>query len=417
VNVLHDISYQNIPVTNWLGVPDITSLKLDLYSPASDPPGTFRPLIVLIHGGGFKTGDKSGLANECMSFARKGYVVASINYRVGWTYVSDINMRFPNCAAGGDMSAFKKATYRATQDAHAAIRFLAHNANTYGIDPNWVFVGGGSAGAFTSILLSYMQIPEWSTYLTFPVYTSLGDLRTSGNNFTNTFTIRGIFDNCGAIFDTAFINPSENIPLIGFHGDADPIVPIDSNKMMGCSGYISICGSRAIHYKMAALGICTELNVLHGGGHSPYTSTSAEVEYQISRTACFFRDILCSACPSAPVYNFANSFAMASSMFPPNCSCSSPRLSSLENNNQSSDDISITLNPGNHYFSLHGNSEHAYYVQLCDMQGKVMFTTKGNLEQINNSLPSISSWSNGIYIIKLRDLITQQVHTEKLVKQ
>lgn len=46
---------------------------------------TNRPFILLIHGGGFVGGDKSSWEDECKEFAKRGYVTASINYRLGFT--------------------------------------------------------------------------------------------------------------------------------------------------------------------------------------------------------------------------------------------------------------------------------------------------------------------------------------------
>jgi len=59
-----------------------TSLTTDLYFPQQR--GTQSPLIIYIHGGGWYSGDKAtgiGL-NNMPELVRRGYVVASINYRL-----------------------------------------------------------------------------------------------------------------------------------------------------------------------------------------------------------------------------------------------------------------------------------------------------------------------------------------------
>ena len=89
------------------------------------------PLIIMIHGGGWRGGDKAG-GNPFVSQAQLGrYVVASINYR------------FSN-----------QAIFPAQiQDCKAAIRWLRANAKIYNIDPQRIAVSGDSAGGHLVALL------------------------------------------------------------------------------------------------------------------------------------------------------------------------------------------------------------------------------------------------------------------------
>lgn len=101
--------------------------KLDIYVPPGDGA---KPLIVWVHGGGWKGGskDRGTLAIGALS---KGYVVASINYRLS-----------------------QHATFPAQiQDCQAAIRWLRANAEKYHIDPNRIGVWGASAGGHLVALL------------------------------------------------------------------------------------------------------------------------------------------------------------------------------------------------------------------------------------------------------------------------
>ena len=101
--------------------------RLDLYVPEkADRP---LPLLVWIHGGGWFMGNKDGC--PLMYLAAKGYVVASINYRLSQHAV------FP----------------AQIEDCKAAIRWLRANAAKYHIDPSDVGVAGGSAGGHLVALL------------------------------------------------------------------------------------------------------------------------------------------------------------------------------------------------------------------------------------------------------------------------
>lgn len=105
------------------------SLKLDLYVP--DGPGPY-PAVVFIHGGGWSGGDKSLNVNSSrVRQASRGYVVASINYRLS------------------GQATFPAQSY----DCKAALRWLRANASRYRIDPARIGLWGSSAGGHLVALL------------------------------------------------------------------------------------------------------------------------------------------------------------------------------------------------------------------------------------------------------------------------
>ena len=59
------------------------TLKFDLYEPTGDG-APLRPLVIWIHGGSFAFGNKTSgeIVDQANVFARKGYVNASISYRL-----------------------------------------------------------------------------------------------------------------------------------------------------------------------------------------------------------------------------------------------------------------------------------------------------------------------------------------------
>ncbi|WP_226344113.1 alpha/beta hydrolase [Agilicoccus flavus] len=108
-----------------------TEHRLDLFVPADRGPGPF-PVVVWVHGGGWKGGDKSdiGLEDIQMSQTKKllldrGYAVAAPNYRL------IPNTRFPE----------------PMQDVAAAVRHLRAHAGEYGLDAGRFALMGDSAGA------------------------------------------------------------------------------------------------------------------------------------------------------------------------------------------------------------------------------------------------------------------------------
>lgn len=102
--------------------------KLDIYLPEK-PADKPLPLIVHIHGGGWRGGNK--FPCPVTGMVLKGYVVASVEYRFS-----------------------QKAVFPAQiQDCQAALRWLRARSKEYGFDPNRVGVIGGSAGGHLSALV------------------------------------------------------------------------------------------------------------------------------------------------------------------------------------------------------------------------------------------------------------------------
>jgi len=89
------------------------------------------PAVVLIHGGAFMMGDKGGEANNARALNAKGYVAASINYRLSG------EAQFP----------------AQVHDIKAAVRFIRANAATYRINPLKIGSWGASAGGNLSAML------------------------------------------------------------------------------------------------------------------------------------------------------------------------------------------------------------------------------------------------------------------------
>lgn len=266
------------------------SLKMDIYVPNTGR--SSNPLIVLMHGGGFRTGCKNSMGEMCKLFAERGFVAVSINYRLGWvpkqipatectengetvydegdqgTGLSDEacvtsatrqQMTQPQGACNFCDEGYEedrgKALYRAVQDAHAAIRFLTHYASSYGIDINNIYVGGNSAGSIAAVTLAYMQQADMTAAYS-NAKAALGRIDNSGVDpisqtvLTDAVNIRGVFNNWGGIINTNYIEdkPKDRIPMIAFHGKCDNVVPyVYGHPNLDCQAYTEIYGSKAIY--------------------------------------------------------------------------------------------------------------------------------------------------------------------------
>lgn len=113
------------------------SLQLDLYAPEkiSKP----VPGLIFIHGGGWTGGSRDVYKPYTVSYAKKGYVAATISYRFSG------EATFP----------------AAVEDAKCAVRWLRANSAKYHVDPNKIAVIGGSAGGHLSLMVGYSsEVPE-----------------------------------------------------------------------------------------------------------------------------------------------------------------------------------------------------------------------------------------------------------------
>lgn len=289
ITKLIDVVYGNN--FNYQGNPQ--DLKLNLYFPNINiDPLPKRPLIVLLHGGGFDVGSKNDFDTYSNNLAKAGYVVASIDYRLGWSHAGGL--------CNGDANELKLAMYRAIQDGNAALRFLVNKASDYKIDTSFIFLAGQSEGSMTAIHIAFMN--QQDADISFPnCSATLGPINLSGNLFTDSYTIKGVFNWCGAVIDTNMIQSSKNIPLLSIHGLHDSIMQIGVAKYFHCTDtnnhYPILFGPKMIYQRMLNVGICSQVNYDPDGEHCIFPSLEP-INYIPAKFTCFFKNLLCGNCTS-----------------------------------------------------------------------------------------------------------------------
>ncbi len=165
-------------------------LYLDVYYPDNDV--TDRPVHMFIHGGGFTGGSKTKpeIVEMANYYASRGWVFASIDYRTVEELCDSEAM--PPCESKltdmtpEEMMSFYKgivpeewmetsmagsenlknlqqalAMYAAQRDAKAALRWIVGNAETYGLNKDFITVGGASAGAITTVALGISDASDF----------------------------------------------------------------------------------------------------------------------------------------------------------------------------------------------------------------------------------------------------------------
>ncbi len=235
-------------------------LYMDIYEPANDTLSK-RPIILFQFGGAFLIGTRNQpvIPAFCEYFAKLGYVVVTIDYRIGFNTLST--------------GSAERAVYRAVQDQRAAIRFLAQRATQYRIDTSSIFLTGTSAGCFAALHSTFMtQQQAPISYQGIPLEPdNLGCIECSGNNDNGNTSprARGIINQWGAILDTNFITAVNAVPILSIHGTADNAVPYDYGYPFSYPVFPNVYGSLPITQQLNNVGGRGQLVPLVGFGHEP----------------------------------------------------------------------------------------------------------------------------------------------------
>ncbi len=210
---LKNIEYKSI---------DSTSLQLDIYKrkDLKEP----APVMIFIHGGAWRTGKRSDYLPYLIDYAEKGYVTATISYRL-----------------------VKQAIFpAAVQDVNCGVKWLKNHAEEYGINPNKVVLVGGSAGAHLAMMIGYagkepvfnQDCPDGDN--TVNVLIDLyGPVDLTTPYAISTYQVQDFlnttYDKDPGIFSLAspktFINP-DNPPTLIFQGTIDSLVPVSQSDSL-----------------------------------------------------------------------------------------------------------------------------------------------------------------------------------------
>jgi alpha/beta superfamily hydrolase len=215
--------------------------RFDLFQPKDDQLSN-RPLIIWMHGGGFKFGTKEakGIQLWSKTFAQRGYVCAAINYRL-----SKKNPLF-------HFDELLKGSYYGVQDAKMAVEYFKHHYKEYNIDPDKIILAGNSAGGIIAMQTAYSTNAELAKMVKLPD-------TVEGAKTRELLKVAAVINLWGAIFDLNWLK-NTRVPIVNVLGSKDNVVP-PTNKNN------SLHGGLDIHTEADALHIPNQLKVFDGYSH------------------------------------------------------------------------------------------------------------------------------------------------------
>ena len=191
-------------------------LFMDVFEPSNDTEDN-RPLIILAFGGAFVSGNKEKMHDLANAYARKGYVTASIDYRL-YDKLAII-----------DSALLIDVVVKGIGDMRAAVRYFkqdfSENGNTFGVDTNHIFVGGISSGGIIACHIGLLDagdnIPE---YLETSIENNGGWEGSSSDNTQYSSEVAGVLSFSGGIKEIEWVS-EKDVPVFAVHETGDDVVP------------------------------------------------------------------------------------------------------------------------------------------------------------------------------------------------
>ncbi|MEM1322559.1 MAG: T9SS type A sorting domain-containing protein [Bacteroidota bacterium] len=298
VSVTSDVKYgENYEVLT--GAPILIDLLMDVYEPAGDMEAR-RPLVIMAHAGSFLPkglntlpfGNRKDSANIeiCREFARRGYVCASIDYRLGWNPLAPTQLE--------RAESIIQATFRASQDMVTAVRFFAKDGatdNLFRTDSTRVVAAGNNSGGYMALTSAYLNRPEELVLFKFLddngvpfVQESVeGNIDgTGGNPALQNYSHPGFSTNVhmvlnlgGALGDSIWLDQSDQAALVSFQERNNPLTPYGTAVVIVTSTgdpIVEVSGGGALHPYIDRSGISVNDVMKNAVFDDPFTQAAQD---------------------------------------------------------------------------------------------------------------------------------------------
>lgn len=359
----------------------IDSLRLNIFKPVGDGQAQ-RPILIAVHGGAWIGGHRNDLDSLCYWYAQRGYVAATISYRLGIYGPWPLEPPFAY-----DQAEVIRANFRAMQDLKGAIRFLKGRAAQDSSDIEQVYLTGFSAGAFNCMHAAYLTdeserpsvcgaiAPVTQLFIQYPrpdLGPVAGKLHLNGHNTS----VKGVAAFFGGIIDTSLIT-SDSPALYLYHQTGDPVVGCGHQQLLWGlplgvgANYPWMYGSCSINPHIQQLGLDStryQFYLHQGPDHDVH-----DIFLMDSLVAVFFSQQLC-----PPMSTDSDELTEAK-----------PSIYIKIYPNPASTRLKITFEP----------EAGASRLKLMNLSGQILLQQWISPDQIEQEL-SLSGISSGLYILQ-----------------
>ncbi|MCC5932358.1 MAG: carboxylesterase family protein [Cyclobacteriaceae bacterium] len=206
---------------------DTVQLEMDVFMPDQILSDEKVPLLIFVHGGGFSGGSRDAGYNLGKFMAERGIAVSTISY--------SLYMKGQSFSCQKVLSEKVKAIQIAANQLWRATHFLIEKSAELPIDTEKIFISGSSAGAETVLHAAFWDQKLMNLY---------------NEALPANFKYAGLISGAGAIMDLNLITETTQIPVMLFHGEADPLVPYKTAAHHFCPpdspGWLMLFGSYSI---------------------------------------------------------------------------------------------------------------------------------------------------------------------------
>ena len=338
-----------------------TNLYFDFFEPTGDVAAS-RPLIILAFGGSFVGGSRDDMHAYCNYYAERGYACASIDYRL----YDESLIPLPDSV---DMT---DEVIKALGDMKAAIRFFKEDAattNMYKIDPNFIIVGGISAGGIVALHAGTLDETDPIEPYVLPLIASNGGFQ--GNSSSNTQyneDVMAVLNYSGALRSTDYIDAGD-VPIFSVHDDNDGTVPYaNGSASIFTIPIIGMQGSYLIHEKAQLVGLNSELITYdNSSGHVSYFGNQTSADTVLQRSLEFMYPLICGTGASVETITTNTNFKM----YP---------------------------NPAQSSVIIEMEEVNGFTVSISDLSGRNVLSTESHS---GNIVLSLEGFTPGVYMVEV----------------
>lgn len=351
-------------------------LLLDFFEPSGDLAAS-RPLIILAFGGSFISGSRDAMHQYCNYYAERGYACATIDYRL---YDGPF-IPLP------DSVIMTEEVVMALSDMKAAIRFFKEDAattNTYKVDPNYIIVGGISAGGIIASHAGMLDSTDIIEPYILPLVDNNGGW--SGNSSTNTqydTDVMCVLNFSGALRSADYID-STDVPLFSVHDDMDEVVPYAYGfASIFTFPIISLQGSFVMHEKAQLEGLNSELITYpNSNNHVSYFNGNQVTEDSIlARSLSFLYPQVCGAAASLDQLN-------------------------------SSVELKMYPNPAQTVVTVEVEGLNEFSLSITDVTGRNVLSV---ITENGKAIVPLLDFNSGVYVVEVIDELTGILERRQLV--